>query len=153
MDKKQTIYELIINHIDKNPGIRAGELKRALPEIKYSTVDSVLQRGINFNELTRTVNEKGFYIYSVPSLATEQKLQRESAIEKYKQLCQKARDLEAKGWDRRAAMVWLEAFAAAPTGKGRDYCANRRRSCLYSIRNREGCYLAGTFTGPQSIGM
>ncbi|EOT1738185.1 PerC family transcriptional regulator [Klebsiella pneumoniae] len=153
MDKKQSIYELIINHIDKNPGIRAGEIKRALPQIKQSTVDSTLQRGINCSDLTRTVNKSGFYIYSVPSLATALKLKQEGAIEKYHQLCKKANELEGKGWDRRAALVWLEAFALAPTGKDRDHCAGRRRSCLYSTRSSEGCYLAGTFTGPQPIGM
>lgn len=113
----------VYKFISENSGVNRADILAAFPDTGASALVSAYERMYQAGKINRIASSQGYLYYTGDSAP-----QIESS--KLAELEKTAIRLEEKGFYRRAATVWLQAYDCSQRHTDRERYAKRRRYCL-----------------------
>ena len=135
-----TAIEQVFQHIKDNPGLLPSEIAAALPGVSRSTAYGAIDNLWMYGEIERLAAGDEFRYFVDTTNGSDPRLA---------ELENRARELEEKGLQRRAAEIWLTAFDAAKSVNDRERYRQRRLRCLAGMTkgNGDDSCVAGRYVG------
>lgn len=122
------IYKFIAQH----NGVTRGEMLKAFPDSSRDSVVSAYDRLYRAGKISRisSADDKRGYQYLVTDENAPGPEEVPQDTNRLAAIVEIAESLEGRGFYRRAATVWLQAYDCAQRHADRERYAKRRRRCL-----------------------